>query len=65
LHSGIKEYGEPFNADEATERELVVRVRQLEQQLAVREAQIEVLVRSLPCGKKAIGIVSQDEKNGS
>jgi transposase-like protein len=65
LHGWIKQYNEPFDAEAATERELVARVRELEQQLAVREAQIEVLVRSLPWGKKAIGIVSQGEESGS
>jgi hypothetical protein len=42
----------------ASTKELAARVRQLERQLAVREGQIEVL-------KKAIGIVSEAERNGS
>jgi transposase len=58
LHGWIKQYGEPLDVDNASEKELSARVRQLERQLAMREGQIEVL-------KKAIGIVSQGEKNGS
>lgn len=58
LHAWIKRYGEPLDVDTAGVKELAARVRQLEQQLAVREAQIEVL-------KKAIGIVSEAEKNGT
>jgi transposase len=58
LHTWIKQYGEPLNPDEASTKELAARVRQLERQLAVREGQIEVL-------KKAIGIVSEAERNGS
>ena len=58
LHAWIKQYGEALDVNSASEKELMVRVRQLEQQLAMREGQIEVL-------KKAIGIVSQAEKNGS
>lgn len=44
--------------DNASVKELSARVRQLERQLALREGQIEVL-------KKAIGIVSEAEKNGT
>jgi transposase-like protein len=60
LHEWIKQFSEPkrLNIDEADAQELVVRVRELEKQLSVREAQIEVL-------KKAIGIVSQGQGNGS
>ena len=58
LHAWIKQYGEPLDIDNASVKELSAQVRQLERQLAMREGQIEVL-------KKAIGIVSQDEKNGS
>lgn len=58
LHAWIKQYGEPLDIDNANVKDLSARVRQLERQLAMREGQIEVL-------KKAIGIVSQDEKNGS
>lgn len=58
LHGWIKQYGEPLDVETASTKELAARVRQLEQQLAMREGQIEVL-------KKAIGIVSHDEKNGS
>jgi transposase-like protein len=58
LHAWIKAYGEPLDIDSASEKELAARVRQLERQLAMREGQIAVL-------KKAIGIVSHDEKNGS
>jgi len=58
LHGWIKQYGEPLNPEEASTKELVARVRQLERQLAVREEQIEVL-------KKAIGIVSDPGKPGS
>lgn len=58
LHGWIKQYGEPLDVDNASDKELSARVRQLERLLAVREGQIEVL-------KKAIGIVSQDEKNGT
>ncbi|MGQ9889222.1 MAG: transposase [Aggregatilineales bacterium] len=57
-HAWIKQYGEPLDVDTASEKELSARVRQLERLLAVREGQIEVL-------KKAIGIVSEAEKNGS
>jgi transposase-like protein len=58
LHGWIRKYGEPKTLDvtEASASELAARVRQLEKQLAVREAQIEVL-------KKAISIVSQAEEN--
>ena len=58
LHDWIKRYGETEALDvtEATPKELAARVRQLEKQLVVREQQIEVL-------KKAIGIVSQVERN--
>jgi len=58
LHTWIKQYGEPLDVETASQKELAARVRQLERQLAMREGQIEVL-------KKAIGIVSQDEQNGS
>ena len=58
LHTWIKQYGEPLDVETASVKELSARVRQLERQLAMREGQIEVL-------KKAIGIVSQAEKNGS
>ena len=58
LHAWIKKYGEPTDVDNASVKELSARVRQLERQLAMREGQIEVL-------KKAIGIVSEAEKNGS
>ena len=58
LHEWIKQFGEPLNIEEANAKELAARVRELEKQLSVREAQIEVL-------KKAIGIVSQGEENGS
>jgi transposase-like protein len=58
LHTWIKQYGEPLDIANASVKELSARVRQLERQLAMREGQIEVL-------KKAIGIVSQAEKNGS
>lgn len=58
LHGWIKQYGEPLDVETASTKELAARVRQLERQLAMREGQIEVL-------KKAIGIVSHDEKNGS
>ena len=56
LHDWIRRYSEPeaLNADEASASELAVRVRQLERQLAVREAQIDIL-------KKAIAIVSPSE----
>ena len=56
LHDWIRRYGEPeaLNADEASASELAARVRQLERQLAVREAQIDIL-------KKAIAIVSPSE----
>lgn len=58
LHGWIKQYGLPLDVDNASEKELSARVRQLERQLAMREGQIEVL-------KKAIGIVSEPGKNGS
>jgi len=58
LHAWIKQYGKPLDVETASEKELAARVRQLERQLAVREGQIEAL-------KKAIGIVSEAEKNGS
>jgi len=58
LHGWIKQYGEPLDVETASTKELAARVRQLERQVAMREGQIEVL-------KKAIGIVSHDEKNGS
>jgi transposase-like protein len=58
LHAWIKQYGEALDVDNASVKELSARVRHLERQLALREGQIEVL-------KKAIGIVSQAEPNGS
>ena len=58
LHGWIKQYGEPLDMDNASVKELSARVRQLERQLAMREGQIEVL-------KKAIGIVSEGEGNGT
>jgi transposase-like protein len=58
LHAWIKQYAEPLDIDKASVKELSARVRQLERQLAVREGQIEVL-------KKAIGIVSEAEGNGT
>ena len=58
LHAWIRQYGEPLDVATASVDELSARVRQLERQLALREGQIEVL-------KKAIGIVSEGEKNGS
>jgi transposase-like protein len=60
LHEWIKQFGEPkpLKIEEASVQELAARVRELEKQLNVRDQQIEVL-------KKAIGIVSQDERNGS
>lgn len=58
LHDWIKQYGEPLDVDNASVKELSARVRQLERQLAMGEGQIEVL-------KKAIGIVSEAEGNGS
>jgi transposase len=58
LHGWIKQYGESLDVDNASVKELSARVRQLERQLAMREGQIEVL-------KKAIGIVSEAERNGT
>lgn len=58
LHAWIKQYGTPLDVETASEKELAARVRQLERQLAIREGQIAVL-------KKAIGIVSEAEQNGS
>jgi transposase-like protein len=58
LHAWIKQYGQPLDVDNASIKELSARVRQLERQLVMREGQIEVL-------KKAIGIVSEAEKNGT
>ena len=58
LHVWIRQHGEPLEVETASVKELSARVRQLERQLALREGQIEVL-------KKAIGIVSEAEKNGS
>ena len=57
LHAWIRVYGEPLDVETASAKELAARVRQLERQLAMRESQIEVL-------KKAIGIVSEAERNG-
>ena len=58
LHTWKKKYDEPGSLDVADSRpsDLAVRVRQLDKNLAMREQQIEVL-------KKAIGIVSQAERN--
>jgi transposase-like protein len=58
LHGWIKQYGQALDMEQASVKELSARVRQLERQLALREGQIEVL-------KKAIGIVSEAEKNSS
>jgi transposase-like protein len=58
LHTWIKQYSQPLDVDNASVKELSARVRQLERQLTMREGQIEVL-------KKAIGIVSQTERNDS
>jgi len=58
LHTWIKQYGQPLDVDNASVKELSARVRQLERQLVLREGQIEVL-------KKAIGIVSEAERNGT
>jgi transposase-like protein len=58
LHTWIKQYGEPQDIDNASVKELSAGVRQLERQLAMREGQIEVL-------KKAIGIVSEAERNAT
>jgi len=58
LHEWIKVYGPPLDVNTASEKDLAARVRQLERQLAVREGQIAVL-------KKAIGIVSEAEANGT
>lgn len=60
LHEWIKQFGErkPLDISEASAQELAARVHELEKQLSVRDQQIEVL-------KKAIGIVSQDQRNGS
>lgn len=58
LHAWIKAYGQPLDVETSSVKELSARVRQLERQLAMREGQIEVL-------KKAIGIVSEAEKNGT
>lgn len=57
LHGWIKQYGQALDVEIASVKELSARVRQLERQLAMREGQIEVL-------KKAIGIVSEAERNG-
>jgi len=58
LHTWIRQYGQPLDVETASVKELAARVRQLERQLAMREGQIEVL-------KKAIGIVSEAEQNGT
>ena len=57
LHGWIKQYGQALDVEIASVKELSARVRPLERQLAMREGQIEVL-------KKAIGIVSEAERNG-
>ena len=54
LHTWIKAYGEPLAVETASPKALVARVRQL----AIREGQIGVL-------KKAIGIVSEVDRNGT
>lgn len=56
LHGWIKQYGQALDVEIASVKELSARVRPLERQLAMREGQIEVL-------KKAIGIVSEAERN--
>lgn len=56
LHGWSKQYGQALDVEIASVKELSARVRQLERQLAMREGQIEVL-------KKAIGIVSEAERN--
>jgi transposase-like protein len=58
LHDWIRQYGLPLDIETASVKELSARVRQLERQLAMREGQIEAL-------KKAIGIVSEAEQNGT
>ena len=60
LHVWMKQYAErkTLAIAEASPDELAARVRQLQQQLAVREQQIDVL-------KKAISIVSQVERSNS
>jgi len=60
LHSWLNQYGQPkiLNVDEANATELARRVRELEKALRIRDKQIDVL-------KKAISIVSQDEKSDS
>ncbi len=58
LHAWIRQYGEPLDVETASVKELSARVRQWERQLAMCEGQIEVL-------KKAIGITSEAEKNGT
>lgn len=58
LHEWIRQYGQRLDIETASVKELSARVRQLERQLAMRKGQIEVL-------KKAIGIVSAAEQNGT
>lgn len=59
LHTWMKQYGQSKVVDdEASPKELVARVRELEKALMLSEKKIEVL-------KKAISIVSQNEKSGS
>jgi len=59
LHTWMKQYGQGKVVDgEASPKELAARVRELEKALLLSEKKIEVL-------KKAISIVSQNEKNGS
>ena len=59
LHAWMKQYGQRKVIDsEASPKELAARVRELEKALMLSEKKIDVL-------KKAISIVSQNEKNGS
>lgn len=59
LHTWMKQYGQRKVVDgEASSKELATRVRELEKALMLSEKKIEVL-------KKAISIVSQNEKSGS
>lgn len=58
LHGWKDKFGvpKPVSAETSTSAELAARVAQLERKLAIREEQISVL-------KKAISIVSQQNKN--
>ena len=59
LHTWMKQYSQRKVVDgEASPKELATRVRELEKALMLSEKKIEVL-------KKAISIVSQNEKSGS